>query len=90
MYTTVAYTDPIPLPDSSLDFLHNHAFQILPCLNAYSQLKASGFGYESSLQFPFRSQPVDATPTWATVEPGKNPNNLTYQLATILRKSFGI
>jgi hypothetical protein len=63
MYTTVAYTDLIPLPDSSLGFLHNHAFQILPRFNAYSQLKASGFSYETSLQFPFRSQPVDATPT---------------------------
>jgi hypothetical protein len=90
MYTTVAYTDLIPLPDSSLGFLHNHAFQILPRFNAYSQLKASGFGYETSLQFPFRSQPVDATPTRATVEPGTDPNNLTNQLTTILRKSFGI
>jgi hypothetical protein len=34
-YTTVAYIDPIPLPGSSLGFLPNHAYQILPCFNAY-------------------------------------------------------
>jgi hypothetical protein len=28
--------------------------------------------------------------TQATVEPGVDPNNLTNQLATILRESFGI
>jgi hypothetical protein len=30
------------------------------------------------------------TPARATVEPGVNPNNLTNQLATILRESFSI
>jgi hypothetical protein len=29
-------------------------------------------------------------PARATAEPGADPNNLTYQLATILRESFGI
>jgi hypothetical protein len=33
-YTTTAYTDPIPLPGSSLGFLPNHAYQTLPCFNA--------------------------------------------------------
>jgi hypothetical protein len=27
-------------------------------------------------------------PDWATTEPGADPNNLTNQLATILRESF--
>jgi hypothetical protein len=46
-YTTVAYTDSIPLPDSSLDFLPNHAYEILPRFNAYDQSKTDGFGYET-------------------------------------------
>jgi hypothetical protein len=36
-YTTIAYTDPIPLPSSSLGFLPNHAYQILLHFNAYGQ-----------------------------------------------------
>jgi hypothetical protein len=46
-YTTIAYTDPIPLPDSSLVFLPNHAYQTLPHFNAYGQPKADDFGYET-------------------------------------------
>jgi hypothetical protein len=53
-YTTVAYTDPIPLLGSSLGFLPNHAYQTPPCFNAYGQLKADGLGYETQPQFPFR------------------------------------
>jgi hypothetical protein len=34
-YTTVAYTDPIPLPGSSLGFLPNHAYQNVPHFNNY-------------------------------------------------------
>jgi hypothetical protein len=30
------------------------------------------------------------TPAWATAEPGMDPNNLTNQLASILRESFSI
>jgi hypothetical protein len=89
-YTTIAYTDPIPLPSSSLGFLPNHAYQTPPCLNTYGQSKASGFGYKTPLQFPFRPQRVDMTPARVTIEPGADPNNLTNQLATILRESFGI
>jgi hypothetical protein len=66
MYTIVAYTDPIPLPGSSLDFLPYHTYQTPPCFNAYRQLEAGGFDYETSLQFPFRSQPIDMTPGQAT------------------------
>jgi hypothetical protein len=33
-YTTVAYTDHIPLPGSSLGFLPNHAYKNAPCFNA--------------------------------------------------------
>jgi hypothetical protein len=36
-------------------------------------------------QFPFRPQPIDMTPPRATAEPRVDPNNLTNQLATILR-----
>jgi hypothetical protein len=89
-YTTIAYTDPIPLPGCSLAFLPNHAYQTPPHLNAYDQPEAGGFGYETPPQFPFRPQPVDMMPSQATAEPGVDPNNLTNQLATILRESFGI
>jgi hypothetical protein len=41
-------------------------------------------------KFPFRTQPIDMMPPRATAEPGTDPNNLTNQLATILRVSFGI
>jgi hypothetical protein len=46
-HTTVPYTNPIPLPGSSLDFLPNHAYQTPPRFNAYGQPEASGFGYET-------------------------------------------
>jgi hypothetical protein len=60
-YTTVAYVVPIPLPSSSLGFLPNHVYQNPPCFNAYGQLEADGFGYETPPQFPFRSQLIDIT-----------------------------
>jgi hypothetical protein len=53
-HTTIAYTDPVLLPDSSLGFLPNHDYQTLPCFNAYGQSKISGFGYETPPQLPFR------------------------------------
>jgi hypothetical protein len=53
LYTTVAYTDPIPLPGSSLGFLPNHAYQNAPYFNTYGQPEADGFGYETPPQFPF-------------------------------------
>jgi hypothetical protein len=89
-YTTVAYTDPILLPGSSLGFLPNHAYQTPPRFNAYGQPKTGGFGYETLPQFPFRPHSVDVTSSRATTEPSVDPNNLTNQLATILRESFGI
>jgi hypothetical protein len=61
-YTTVAYTNPILLPGSSLGFLPNHAYQNVPCFSAYGQPEASGFAYETPLQFPFRPQSIDMTP----------------------------
>jgi hypothetical protein len=61
LYTTIAYIDPIPLPDSSLDFLPNQAYQNVPHFNAYGQPKAGGFGYETLPQFPFRTQPIEMT-----------------------------
>jgi hypothetical protein len=62
----------------------------MPHFNAYSQPQASGFGYETPLQFPFSPHPIDMTPARATAEPGTDPNNLTNQLATIPRESFDI
>jgi hypothetical protein len=62
----------------------------MSCFNAYGQLETGGFGYETPPQFPFGPQLVDMTPAQATAEPGADPNNLTNQLATILRESFGI
>jgi hypothetical protein len=90
LYTTIAHTDPIPLPFSSLGFLPNHAYQTPLCFNTYGQLETSGFGYETPPQFPFRSQLVDMMPARATAKHAADPNNLTNQLATILRESFGI
>jgi hypothetical protein len=87
-YTTVAYTDLISLPGRSLGFLPNHAYQTPPRFNAYDQPKAGGFGYKTLPQFPFKAQPVDMTPGRATTESDADPNNLTNQLATILRESF--
>jgi hypothetical protein len=86
----MAYTVPIPLPGSSLGFLSNHVYQNPPFFNAYGQLEADDFGYETPPQFPFRSQLIDLTFARATAEPGTDPNNLTNQMATILRESFGI
>jgi hypothetical protein len=46
-YTTIAYTNPIPSPGSSLDFLSNHAYQNTPRFNTYGQPEAGGFGFET-------------------------------------------
>jgi hypothetical protein len=89
-YTTVAYTDPIPLPDSLLCFLPRHAYQTPPRFNAYDQPIAGGFGYETPRQFPLRPQPIEMKLTRATAELGADPNNLINQLITILRESFDI
>jgi hypothetical protein len=89
-YTTVAYTDPIPLPGSLLGFLSNHDYQTPPRFNTYGQPEADGLGYKISPEFPFRPQLVDMMPDRATTEPSADPNNLTNQLTTILRESFGI
>jgi hypothetical protein len=89
-YTTVAYTDPISLLGSSLDFLPNHAYQNLPCFNAYGQSEADDYSYETPPQFLFTPQPIDMIPARATAELGVDPKNLTNQLAIILHESFGI
>jgi hypothetical protein len=54
-YTTIAYTDPITLPNSSLGFLPNNAYQNASQFNAYGQPEVSGFGYETLPQFSVRS-----------------------------------
>jgi hypothetical protein len=84
-YTTIAYTNLIPLSGSSLGFFPNHAYQNTPCFNTYGQPEVGGFGFETPPQFPFRTQPIDMTPPRAMAKPGMDPNNLTNQLATILR-----
>jgi hypothetical protein len=89
-YTTIAYTDPIPLPDSSAGFLSNSAYHNVMWHNTLGQPKFGGFSYETPPQFMFISQPIDMTPAQTTGESGVNPNNLTNQLATILRESFNI
>jgi hypothetical protein len=89
-YSTIAYTDPISLPGSSVGFLLNYAYNNVTWYNAYDPPEHGGFGYETPPQFPFRSQPIDMMPARATTEPGADLNNLATQLATILRKSFGI
>jgi hypothetical protein len=70
--------------------LPNHAYQNVSYFNAYGQPEADSFGYETPPQFPFRPQPIDMTSARAMAKPGRDPNNLTIQLATILRESFGI
>jgi hypothetical protein len=89
-YTIVAYSDPIPLPGSSLGFLPNHTYQNTPHFNTYGHPEAGGFDFETPPQFPFRLQPIDMMPPRAMVKPGADPNNLTNQLATILCESFSI
>jgi hypothetical protein len=89
-YTSVAYTNPIPLLGSSIGFLPNNAYRTTPRFNANGQLEDGGFSYETLPQFPFRPQLVDMMPARATTEPSADPNNLTNQLVVILRESFGI
>jgi hypothetical protein len=48
-YINVAYTDPIPLPSSSLGFLPNHTYQNTPRFNAYGQLMRCPLEPQSSL-----------------------------------------
>jgi hypothetical protein len=62
----------------------------VPRFNTYGQPEAGGFGYKTPPQFPFSQQLIDMTPARATVEPDADPNNLTNQLATILRESFDV
>jgi hypothetical protein len=90
LYTIIAYTDPIPLPCSSVGFLPNSADNNATWYNMYDQPKNGGFGYETPPQFPIRPQPIDMTLARATAKPCADPNNLTNQLATILRESFDI
>jgi hypothetical protein len=90
LYTIVTYTDPIPLPGSSAGFLPNFTYHNAMWHKTLGQPEFGGFGYETPPQFPFRPQPIDMTPTRATAKLGADPNNLTNQLATILRESFDI
>jgi hypothetical protein len=86
----VAYTDPIPLLDSSAGFWPNFTNNNKMWYNTYDPLDHGSFGYETPPQFPFRPQPIEMMPAQATGEPCADSNNLMTQLATILRESFGI
>jgi hypothetical protein len=46
-YSTVAHTDPIPLPSNSMGFLPNHAYHNMTWFNAYGQPEVNGSGYET-------------------------------------------
>jgi hypothetical protein len=87
-YTTVAYTNPIPLPiglaRTWLNYA-NHTTNNTMQFPTFVPLDRDGYSYETLLQFPFRSQPVEMMPTRAMAESYVNPNILTTQLATILR-----
>jgi hypothetical protein len=65
LYSMVPYTDPVPLPGSSLGFLPNHTYHNMMWFNIYGQPETDSFGYETPLQFSFRPQPVYMTPTQA-------------------------
>jgi hypothetical protein len=51
LYSTIAYTDPIALPGSSLGYLPNHAYHNTTRFNADGQPEASGISYETPSQF---------------------------------------
>jgi hypothetical protein len=51
-YSTIAYTDSIPLLGSSLGFLPNHAYQNAPYFNTYGQPEVDNFGYETPPEKP--------------------------------------
>jgi hypothetical protein len=90
-YTTVAYTDPIPLPISSLGFLPNHAYQKMHCdLMPTASQKLVALLKIPHRNFPLGHNRLHMTPARFTIEPIMDPNNLTNQLATILCESFGI
>jgi hypothetical protein len=86
-YTTVGYTDHIPLPGGSnircLTCTNNNTM----CYATYNPPDHGGYGYETPPKFHFRTQPVEMMPAQATTETCVDPNNLTTQLATILRES---
>jgi hypothetical protein len=58
-YTTVAYTDLIPLPNTSAGFWLNYANNNMMRYNTYNLLKHGDFGYETLPQFSFRSQLIE-------------------------------
>jgi hypothetical protein len=90
LYTTVAYTEPIPLPDGSVGPWLNDTNNNTMWYNTHGMSENRVYGYETLPQFSFRPQPDEMTPARVTIKPCADPNNLTTQLTTILRESFGI
>jgi hypothetical protein len=68
LYTTVAYTDLIPLHDSLVGLLLISAYHNATLYNTQGQPECGGFGYETLSQFLFRPQPIDMMPARATIE----------------------
>jgi hypothetical protein len=84
-YITIAYTNPIPLPGSLARLWPSYANNNTMWYNTHDSPEHSGFAYKTPPQFSFRPQPVELMPARDTADPCVNPNNLTIQLAAILR-----
>jgi hypothetical protein len=89
-YITVAYTDPILLPNSSAGFLLSFVYHNAMWHNTLGQPDVGCFSHETPPQFLFWLLPIDMTPAQATAEPDMDSKNITNQLAMILREFFGI
>jgi hypothetical protein len=88
-YTTVAYTDPIPLPYGSVARWSNYTNNNTIWYTTYDPPDHDGYCYGTHCNF-FRPRPVEMMPARATTQLCADPNNLTTQLTTILREAFGI
>jgi hypothetical protein len=72
LYTTVAYTDPTPLPGDLAEpwsNYTNHTTNNMMWFPTYGPRDHDSHGYETPPQFPFRPQPVEMTPARAMTEP---------------------
>jgi hypothetical protein len=54
LYSTIAYTNPIPLPSSSAGFLVNYVYNNAMRNNTHGPLEHGDFDYETPSQFLFR------------------------------------
>jgi hypothetical protein len=84
LYTTIAYTDPIPLPSGSARHLPNYPNNNTMRYATHGPPDHGGYSYETPPQFLIRPQLIEMMPARATSEPCADPSNLITQLATIL------